>query len=92
MNNETIKALFDEDFLGCASNRPTNDEYSALSKKSSDTYDSLISQLDETAQHTLEHYLDLHGEIVRITRMQNFSDGFSIAIRLLVEAICNSNS
>ncbi len=43
MNNETIKALFDEDFLGCASNRPTNDEYSALSKKSSDTYDSLIS-------------------------------------------------
>lgn len=87
MDNETIKALFDEDFCEASSYRPSDEEYIRTNEKSSSAYDALVAQLDETSQALLENFLDLHDSAAYINRKYTFVNGFSIATKLLTEAL-----
>lgn len=87
MDNEMIKTLFDEDFCEISRCRLSDEEFVNTNEKSSSAYDALVSQLDEPAQTLLESFLELHDRTLFLERRQSFVDGFSIATKLLTEAL-----
>ena len=82
-----IETLFDEDFCEISRCRLSNEEFVNTNEKSSSTYAALAAQLDEPAQTMLESLLDLKGKLTFMERRQSFIDGFSIATKLLTEAL-----
>ncbi len=87
MDIKMIETLFDEDFLEISRCRLSDEEFIDTNEKSSSTYDALVAQLDEPQQTLLESLLDLNGKLTLMERKQSFVDGFSIATKLLTEAL-----
>jgi len=87
LNRNTIMELYSIDFLELSSARPSTPEYDSANHKVDELKELLDNCVEPSTESIIEQYIAARDAIYDIDMSEAFANGFSIAVKLLLEAL-----
>ncbi len=87
MNSKTILSLYNGDYSCIERAIPKDSKYAKALSKCTDLQEKLAQLVDKETFSLIEKVLEYQSELSAIEMEEGFTEGFSLAVSLLLEAI-----